>query len=424
VLWSISPQLFAVGVSYSLAGTLLAVFLGRPLIRLNYDQLDREASFRARLVHVRENSESIALLRREGRLKARLIARLDALAENFQKIVAVNRNLGYFTTGYNYLIQIIPALIIAPAFIRGEVQFGVITQSAVAFGHLLGAFSLIVTQFQSISAYTAVVARLAALREAMAKPKPVDSPAVEVVEGVGSVAYERVTLLARDGGILVKDLTLSVPAGVRVLVRATSEAAEKALFRATADLWYRGEGRILHPGHDEIFFLPERPYLPPGTLREILLRTGEVEQVPSERILESLDALSLRTALDKAGGLDEEQSWAEILSLGEQQRLSFARVLLAEPRFVFMDHPSRGLSECPLGDLLQLLKQRGITYLTLGDTSDDTRYYDRILEIDDDGSWRVRPPRGREGCDTGGGEPPGGSEPGAPPPCPALKADR
>ena len=189
VLWSISPLLFAVAVAYSLLGSLLAIFLGKPLVKLNYDQLDKEANFRSNLLRVRENAESIALLRREGRLKARLQRRLDELTANFQRIVQVNRNLGFFTTGYNFLIQIIPALIVAPLFIRGEAQFGEITQSAVAFGHLLGAFSLIITQFQSISTYTAVVARLNALQDAFKQKRPERSPTVDVNEACGSVAY-------------------------------------------------------------------------------------------------------------------------------------------------------------------------------------------------------------------------------------------
>lgn len=411
VLWSISPQLFVVAVVYSIAGSLLTIYLGKPLVRLNYDQLDREANFRARLVLVRENAESVALLRREGRLRARLKERLEALTSNFQRIIEVNRNLGYFTTGYNFLIQIIPALIVAPLFIQGKAEFGVITQSAVAFGHLLGAFSIIVTQFQSISTYTAVVARLNALRTAMTQERPSPSPTVEVAESVGSVAFEHLTLYSpRDGRTLVKDLSLSIPAGVCLLVRSTSESAEKALFRATADLWYHGEGRILHPGHDEIFFLPEKPYLPPGTLRDVLLRTGEEELVPDERILESLKALNLDHALEKAGGLDVERNWGDILSLGEQQRLTFARVLLAEPRFVFLDHPSRGLSECPLGELFKLLRQQAITYLTLGDTTDDPRSYDRLLEIDADGTWRLRPPGGGDAVENGTTPPNAGTD--------------
>ena len=136
---------------------------GRPLVELNYRQSDREADFRATLIHVRENAESIALLRREDRLRARLLHRIDELVDNYRRITSVNRDLGFFTTGYNYLIQIIPALIIAPRFIRGEIEFGVITQSAMAYAQLLGAFSLIINQFGSISSFAAVVARLSEL---------------------------------------------------------------------------------------------------------------------------------------------------------------------------------------------------------------------------------------------------------------------
>ncbi|MBK1723817.1 ABC transporter ATP-binding protein/permease [Thiocystis violacea] len=411
VLWTISPLLFVVAVAYSILGSLLTIYLGKPLVKLNYDQLDREANFRSRLVHVRENAESVALLRREERLRVRLRYRLDQLTSNFQRIIEVNRNLGFFTTGYNYLIQIIPALFVAPLFIKGHAEFGVITQSAVAFGHLLGAFSLIVTQFQSISTYTAVVARLNALRDAMTQTGPEQAPKVEFCEDCGSIAFEHLTLNAqRDGRLLLKDLSLSVPSGVCLLVRSTSEAAEKALFRATADLWYRGEGRILHPGHDAIFFLPERPYVPPGTLREILLRTAQERWLPDWQILASLESLNLQQALAKAGGLDTEHDWGDLLSLSEQQRLSFARVLLASPRFVFLDHPSRSLSECSLGELLNLLRNQGITYLTLGDMDDDPRFYDRLLEIAADGSWRIRPPTSNDAADS---DRPGGKGSGA-----------
>ncbi len=163
VLWTISPLLFVVALGYAALGTLTTVVLGRPLVGLNYRQSDREADFRATLMHVRQNAESIALSHHEGRLKARLLNQIDDLVGNFRRITSVNRNLGLFTTGYNYLIQIIPALIVAPRFIRGEVEFGVITQSAMAFAQLLGAFSVIINQFGSISSFAAVVARLALL---------------------------------------------------------------------------------------------------------------------------------------------------------------------------------------------------------------------------------------------------------------------
>jgi ABC transporter transmembrane region 2/Putative glucoamylase len=148
VLWTISRMLFGVAVAYAAMGSLLSILLGRSLVGLNYRQLDREANFRSALNHVDEHAESVALLHWEGQLTSRLLRRLDELVDNYRRITSVNRNLGVFTTGYNYLIQIIPALIVAPLFIRGDVEFGVITQAAMAFAQLLGAFSLIINQFQ------------------------------------------------------------------------------------------------------------------------------------------------------------------------------------------------------------------------------------------------------------------------------------
>ena len=174
---------------------------------------------------MRQHAESVALLHREGRLGARLLRHLDVLTANWRRIIAVNRNLAFFTTGYNYMIQIIPALIIAPLFIRGEVQFGVITQSAMAFSQLLGAFSLIVTQFQSISSFAAVVARLSSLAEAIEGAQA--GPAmIETREENDRVAYEHLTLRSpTDGRTLVSELSASLPRGTRLLVRAQNDSA-------------------------------------------------------------------------------------------------------------------------------------------------------------------------------------------------------
>jgi putative ATP-binding cassette transporter len=166
VLWSISPVLFAVAVLYAGAGSCLTIWLGRPLMQLNYQQADREADFRSELIYVHQNAEGLAFTRDESRMKERLAARIDQLIGNFRKIIAVNRNLNFFTGGYNYMIQLIPALFVAPMFIAGGVEFGVIGQSTMAFATLVGAFSLVVTQFQSISSYASVVSRLSELVDA------------------------------------------------------------------------------------------------------------------------------------------------------------------------------------------------------------------------------------------------------------------
>ena len=172
VLWSISPLLFVLSVVYASLGSYLTIKLARPLVKLNSDQLDHEASFRSALIHVRENAEGI-MLRRESESEAtRLRERLDRLAENFRRITTVNRNVGFFSTGYNWLIQLIPVVVIAPAFMRGEIEFGVITQSTMVFTTLVAAFSLVVTQFQSLSTYAAVVSRLGSLLDAFESEAP------------------------------------------------------------------------------------------------------------------------------------------------------------------------------------------------------------------------------------------------------------
>jgi ABC-type long-subunit fatty acid transport system fused permease/ATPase subunit len=188
VLWTISPLLFGVAIGYSVIGTVAAIYLGRPLIGLNYRQSDQEAAFRSDLIHVRDNSESVALLRREGRLTTRLLRRIDGFADNFRRITSVNRNLGFFTTGYNNLIQLTSALIVAPLFIRGKVEFGVITQSAAAFAQLLGAFSLIVNQFQAISSFAAVIALQQVINDLQALRGIADISAVTIAAELGSVS--------------------------------------------------------------------------------------------------------------------------------------------------------------------------------------------------------------------------------------------
>jgi putative ATP-binding cassette transporter len=392
VLWTISPVLFVVAVLYAGAGSYLAIRLGRPLIRLNYDQLDKEADFRSSLIQIRENADAIALLGREGRLHARLLRRLGDLAANFRKIIRINRNLGFFTTGYNWLIQIIPALLVAPLYFDGKVEFGVVTQAAMAFSVLLGAFSLIVTQFQSISSFAAVIARVGALAEAIdaVDPEPrTEAPAIEIAEDEGQIAYERLTLRSpRSDRTLIGGLSVVIPHGRRVLAAGSDETARAGLLRATAGLWDTGEGRIARPGQEHVMFLPERPYLHSGTLRELLLRTKSESEVPDERIREVLSALNIESILARFGGLDTEHRWGGILPLGEQQLLAAARLVLAAPRFAFLDRPESALDSVTVERLLGLFARHSISYVIFDETVGSLGRYDAVLELLADGRWR------------------------------------
>ncbi len=391
VLWTISPLLFTVAVGYAVIGTLAAIYIGRPLVGLNYRQSDQEANFRSELIHVRENAESVALSRREGRLSARLLRRIDGLAENFRRIITVNINLGFFTTGYSYLIQIIPTLVVAPLFIRGEVEFGVITQSTMAFAHLIGAFSLIINQVHSLTIFAAVIARLGALGEAVEHLPPSDATDVVTVETDNRIGYEDLTVFdPRNGQVLVKDLSLEVARDTRVLIAGPNEAAKAALFRVTAGMWRAGVGKVFRPHLDAIYFLPQRPYLPPGTLRQVLLRTGQEKVVSEDVVVTALHDVGLRSILERVGGLDVEHDWPAVLSLGEQQQLAITRVILARPAFAILDRIDSVLNPTQVRRSLRLMAKNDITWVMFAESPESVESYDAVLEIDTNGAWRWR----------------------------------
>ncbi|MGB5617928.1 MAG: SbmA/BacA-like family transporter [Desulfobacterales bacterium] len=403
VLWSISPMLFGVSVLYAAAGTCLTYFVGRRLVRLNFDQSDKEASFRAALIHLRSNAEPVALCRHEGRLIRLLVRNLGDLTGNFLNIIRTSRNVNFCTTGYNWLIQIIPALIIAPLFIDGKVQFGVITQSAIAFGHLLGAFSLIVTQFQSISYFTAVLARLSSLTEANGQAKAVEISASQGPKDDEQVVYKGVTLRAPESDrVLVRELNLEIPHGRQVLVCGSDDSTRSAIFRATAGLWDVNDGHIVRPPLEKILFVTERPYLPPGSLRELFIRPWPEEAQPSEkdllnnefpeiRILEGLRSLVIDSIPKRFGGLNTRQTWESVLTLSEQQLLVVARVLLTGPRFVFLEKPSTTLTPEQVEWVLGLLNRHGISCVTFEESSENLEPYDMVLELEKGGFWTCSP---------------------------------
>ena len=387
VLWSISPGLFVISVLYAAFGSYLTIKLGRPLVKLNSDQLDREASFRSALIHIRENAEGVMLGRRSERQVARLMEGLGALADNFRRITSVNRNVGFFSTGYNWLIQLIPILIIAPAFMRGEIEFGVITQSAMAFTTLVAAFSLVVTQFQSLSTYAAVVSRLGSLVDAIERKPPSSAPGIVIVEATGRLAFENLTLWGSDPGApLLKDLSVEIPKGKRTLIAGSNPAAGRALFRATAGAEVSGSGRIIRPQGSDIAFLPQRPYTPPGSLRQILL-DGRTDPPGDERIVEVLRLLGFDALLPPDGKLDRAQDLGARLSSREQQLLAFARILLARPQFVFLDRVGALLGPEQTQRMLDLLAEQSITVLHDGEPDEPRELYDAILDCREDGSW-------------------------------------
>ena len=407
VLWSITPWLFLAAVVYAAVGSLGTILVGRRLVALNNAQLQKEADFRYGLGRVREHGGAVAQLAGEGEEKSRLTGRLQALVDNFRSIIVVSRNLMFFTTAYDYMPQIIPALLVAPLYIQGGVPFGTITQAAMAFSQLLGAFSLIVRQFQDLSAYAAVVGRLGVLWEATepaAEPTPStvpasvpsvaakhpEAPAVEVAANGRRVAYEGVTLRTpQEGRLLVRDLNLEEPQGKRLLITGPSGAGKTALLLATAGLWHGGEGRIIRPEH--VMFIPQHPYTAPGQLRDLLLYGLGAGGASDDRIWSVLKEVGLDAVAERQGGLDAERDWADILSWGEQRALAVARLLLAGPRFAFLDDTAESLETPHLERLYRALARSAITYASVGMHPALGAFHDLRLALYGDGGWRVEP---------------------------------
>ena len=396
VLWSISPHLFVVAVAYAGLGSLMTILLGRPLIRLNYQQSDQEADFRSELIRVREHAEGIALIGNEGRMRDRLLRRLDKLVNNYRNIIGVNRRLNYASICYNYLIQLIPVVFIAPMFIRGEVEFGVIGQAAMAFATLLGAFSLVVTQFQSISTYASVLTRLTELLEASDRAKIKDAASCIGCSTVSDLfAYNELTLhaLHQPDKILIDKLTALIPPKLRVLVTGPNDAAKQGFFRASAGLYDAGTGNIYRPPLDKMAFLPEQPYLPSSTLRELLVPKELDEKITDTEITEVVRAVGLGATLAKHNGLqaDAVLNWQELLSFSEQQLAAVGRVMLARPDFAFLDHLDSALPEPLHKHVLKVLADREIACISVGDEKADPACHDVTLEFFEDGTWKWTP---------------------------------
>ena len=390
VLWSISPKLFVIAVLYAAAGSALTVLLGRPLIRLNYQQSDFEANFRSELIRLRENADGIALTGNEGRIRDRLMSRIDGLVENLKRIIRVNRNLGFFTGGYNYMIQLIPTLIVAPLFMYHGVEFGVIAQAGMAFATLLGAFSLVVTQFQTISSYASVIARLGEFVDAYETATQREKASrIEYSTVSDHFACSGLTLYSTDDKdkVLVRNLNASFVAGKRVLIYGSNQAAQAALFMAAAGLYEAGAGKISCPPPEKLVFLPERPYLVPSTLRELLVSSGSNRSITDDEIAAVIRELGLESAVKEHGGLDTARNWLDVLSFQEQQRLSVARAVLARPDFAFLAQLDSALGDVEHERVLKLLARHGITCVSFGDRPPEASQYDARLELHEDGSW-------------------------------------
>ncbi len=393
ILYSISKALTAGLLIYATFGTVVAVLAGRRLIGINYNQLRLEANFRYGMVHVRDNAESIAFYQGEGLERQQVIDRLMAAIRNFDLLIIWQALIELFQYGYNYFTRIVPYLIVAPLYFAGKTDFGTFTQAAIAFGQLLSALSLITNRIDEIAEFAASINRLGAFHEQLVDPahKHQDYPNGQIITQLTpNLAIQDLTLLTPNSEqTLVKDLALQIKPGDRLLIVGSSGCGKSSLLRAIAGLWTNGSGVIARPDVKNMLFLPQRPYMLLGTLREQLIYPRSHDDVSESALIAVLRQVNLEELPDRLGGFGVEKDWPNVLSLGEQQRLAFARILLTKPRYAILDEATSALDVPNERRLYELLRAMDIVYISVGHRPTLLDYHQKVLELGMASGWQV-----------------------------------
>jgi vitamin B12/bleomycin/antimicrobial peptide transport system ATP-binding/permease protein len=386
--WNIPGYLVWAAVLYAVLGTAITHLIGRPLIRLNFMQQRYEADFRFNLVRVRENSEQIALLHGETIERDRLMDRFGTLMRNFLAIMTMQKRLTFFTSGYAQVSSVFPVVVASPAYFAGVFQLGGLTQTASAFGSVQGALSFFVTVYSQFAEWRAVIERLSGFDASIGAARAVDaSPSAIKVErrkAAADIAIGAVEVRLPSGQPLVAAKNVAVPAGDRVLVNGASGSGKSTLFRAIGGIWPFGSGAVTVPEGARVMILPQRPYLPIGSLLAAVTYPASPDQFDPATVKQAMIAVGLPGFADR---LSEEAHWNRMLSLGEQQRIALARAILHAPDFLFLDEATASLDEPAEAALYRLLNERlpRTAVISIGHRSTLAAFHRRYLVLERDG---------------------------------------
>ena len=346
-----------VAVLYATAGTLLTDWLGRPLVRLNFDRQRYEADYRFSLVRFRENTEGVAMYGGEADEFRGFRRRFEHVVGNWWGIMRRQKRMAYFTSGYGLGAWIVPSIVAAPRYFRGELGLGGLMQTTQAFQQVQDALSFFIQSYKELAAWSAVVERLAGFERALehVRHRSTDGGVRRAEGRPTQLSVKGVDLDLPDGKPLMANINFSLLRGETVLLGGASGSGKSTLVRAIAGIWPFGRGEIHVPRGARVLFLPQRPYLPIGALRDVVSYPMSGGGVEDRTLREALEAVGLT---DIAGRLDEEANWALQLSPGEQQRVAFARTLVQKPGWLFLDEATSALDETTEACLYRLVRER------------------------------------------------------------------
>lgn len=365
VLYSISGSIKILGITipgymlwvailYSLIGTGLTHLIGRKLVPLSFNQQRLEASFRYRLVRVRENPEAIALSHGEAEERGELLSSFQFVRDNFWAIMRRTKALNFFVISFNQIANIFPLVVILPRYFAKQIGFGGLSQIPMVFGQVQGALSWFIGSYTALASWRATVSRLYGFREAMETARKVAAGGPKLAQAGDELILKNLTLTLPDGRKLLDHANLTLKPGTLMTISGASGSGKSTLFRAFAGIWPFGVGEIARP-EGRLLFLPQKPYCPLGTLKRNLAYPEMEGSVSDEEAEGALKAVGLGRL---ATQLAETANWGLALSGGEQQRLALARALLMKPDWLFLDEATSALDQAAAAELRSMLRAK------------------------------------------------------------------
>ncbi len=381
---SIPGYMMWVAIVYSALGSWMTYKIGRPLVRVNFDLERYNADFRYRMVRIRENAESIALYDGEPDEERRLGGAFARIYDTWWDYMKYNKRLTWLTVFYSQVAGIFPIIVAAPRYFAGQVPLGTLTQTAGAFSQVQGSLSWFVDSYTQLASWKATVNRLTTFSETMQRAKLAQATErgfdVEHVAG-RALALQGVDVTLPDGRVLLEDIDLSIKTGERLVLQGPSGSGKTTLFRVLAGLWPYGRGVVAIPKDAKALFLPQKPYIPIGTLKEAICYPDRPEAHEDVEVSLVLTDCQLGHFANRLG---ETGNWSMTMSPGEQQRLSFARVLLVKPDWLFLDEASSALDEPTEAQMYRLVLERlpEVTVVSIAHKPSVVQFHDRRIVLD------------------------------------------